>query len=307
MMNPLDQAAAAIAQGAPERLKAATESGEVKRITGQIGTLRQAEVDLSRRFLTLRGELAVHRAGIGEAALDSILQADETPGGPLPGSGELAAAITEGEVLTSAIDAARGRRRDALKDRPAAIARALRRGELAKVNAEAAAHGRKAAKALQALEELEGCRYVPAGLAAAGAVIDGFDGLLPRSAIYQAQVGALEAEAVQAEGARIRDAGTLTGRSREDMIRAALEVAPETIGPSIPDLLGWLDSAEPEALERLRRMPGVIESGESLFFHLVYSGGQVDPARSRIIIPAVDHREAGELNVRPIRPVHEPV
>lgn len=304
--TPIDDTAAEVARGSAARLEAAKESPAVVKITETIGTLRQAEIDLSGQYLTLLAELPDHRQAAGEGVLDTVLSRDNESDDTVPGSDSLANVNAEGEVLIAGIDAARNRRREALGDRSGAIAQALRKGELETVKAEATEHGRKVRKALETLEKLEGARYISAGhsMTGQGVHIDDYTGMIPRSVIIGAQVSALEGEVAQAQAVRIRDAGTLTGRSRDAIIQAVLDVPVDMIGPSIPDLIVWLDAAEPEVLDRLKRLQGGLsDGGVDLFYYLIFDGGKIDPARSRIIIPAADHAEARALNVRPLDPV----
>lgn len=290
MRNPIDQAQQETIEGRTARMEAAKADPKMEKNMGEIATLRRAEIGLSEQLLNLHEQLAEFRAGIGDRVVDNLLSG--TPG-EIDDTAKLEA---QAAPIIAGIDTARDRCRKALEARSGILVSVLRGGELQELQGQANAHQKKVGVALRRLEKLEGCRFVSVGVMAvsAQAVVDSYEGMIPLSNIYQARLEILTREADNQVGVKPRDSGNLTARDRDNLIQQVLDLDAETIGPSIPDVLAWLDTAETPQIERRDLIPAGVRGHDSpLFYFMEYAGGKVDRTKSRVVLPALDTDAAG--------------
>lgn len=302
MRSPIDKVQQEVLEGRGGRMEAEAEHPTMTRNLEEIGRLQSAEIDLSRQLLDLREQLAEFRTGIGDKVVDGLLSGEP---GEIDDDAKLKA---QAASIVAGIDVARGRRRQALEVRLGLLVEALRGGELQELQAEADAHREKSKAAMKRLEKIEGAKFIPAGVVAmsAGAVVDSWEGMIPTSELYRVRIGVLEREIDHVVGNKSQESGNLTARDRDALLQLVMDVDPMIIGPSVPDVLAWLDSNEPAQLERRDRIPSNVTYGDMrLFYHLIYSDGKVSLVESRIIVPALDQVEAAQFRID-VRAVEEP-
>ena len=269
-----------------------SESKREARALEQVDKLMQVERRLSARDRELAIELQAAIADAGSAALAAELESltepaatepaeptTSTTSGPSPPADATATIRASIAATAAAIDRAREARHDAILA-VWKVQAADRRRQAKKVAGDLQKRQDRTSQLLTALQEHEGCAYVPASYAAlagvaGGAMVAG-QIALPMSQTLAAEHARLEAEAQELETRRVHPTGQLTATSVDDLVRA-LYADPVRMAPREDDVRAWAERARQAVLQATRTANG------NFAFTLTWSScGTIDEAASTV-------------------------
>lgn len=262
----------------------AAAAAEVERIFA-------AEHELSRRRDTLTAALPELRADAGAAALATALDGAEPP------------AVDAVTTLTAQIDAtdyaltaARTRRLEAVRALWQAGARQLRE-QAATLRREADERQKRTDELLAALAEHEGVSYAPAQPIAPppGTCVSPVTiwTAAPKTALLRLEADGLDGQAAALESRQPVAAGSVSGESAGALL-AQLHQDPLRLDPLPHEVTAWVQTAVARELASARRhnprLATFVPATSPNRLDLVWSGGQINAARSRVepIPPAPD-------------------
>ena len=203
--------------------------------------------------------------------------------------GTLTRLRAEADACDAAIVEARRQRVDAIRDVWLAEAADLR-VEAKGLEDEASTRDTKTARLLKALEDWEGCHYVPEPPPEVGMHGDLGGGApavvyvrIPQTQGLRHQAELLRSEADALEARKVVTAGSLPASDRDEVLLLVGGWDPMKLGPSLIAVEDWLQENEPPALERLARLPAPAVALEApLSYTLAWQAGEIDARRSRI-------------------------
>jgi hypothetical protein len=277
-------AAATTAPPAADPIEAARE---------EVGRLHRAELDLSDQRMALAASLGSLEAEAGVATLDTFLAGAGTGADT---TRRLLAARAEVDALDAAIAEARSRRRDAIRAAWLAEAAPLREQAVAH-RAEADAREPRTRELLAALLEHEGIEYAPARPGMGSLPLGDQAGGAPHVVIrrigrtdsLRLRANDLEAQAAAVEAREVQDRGAISGNSAEAIIAQIRAWEPMKLALPLPAAAEWATQAEAQQRARLARLaPHHVGYGGEPLLELVWAGDDVDNARSRAGVPALD-------------------
>jgi hypothetical protein len=291
---------------------AVSESKREVRALAQAQKLLQVERRLVARQLELGSDLEAAAADAGDAALAQALDAFDPPAAGQPAADTPTALPADAAVaIRASIDAtglAIDRAREARHDAILAVWKAQaadRRRQAKKVASDLEKHQKRTSQLLTALQEHEGCAYVPASYAAlagvaGGAMVAG-QIALPMSQTLAAEYARLEAEAQELETRRVHPTGQLTATSVDALVDALYADAMR-MAPREDRVRAWAERAR-EALLKVTRTVG----GHFAYTLTWSSPGVVDEAAStaRRIDHEIAHAERDRAQLAQARAVDE--
>ena len=193
----------------------------------------------------------------------------------------------ESDACDAAIAEARRRRLEAVRDVWLAEASDLR--EQAKgIEAEASTRDTKTARLLKALEDWEGCRYVPEPppeIGVSGGLAGGAPTVVhiptPRTAILRSDAERLKAEAAVLDKRDVVKAASISTNDRDEVLLLVGGWDPMQLAPTLIGVEEWLQQNEPAALDRRDRRFSR-ENPPPISYTLIWQDGEIDVQRSRI-------------------------
>lgn len=249
----------------------------------EVGRLREAELALERELQAKRQELAHARDTASDAVLAQAL-GKRSGGAAVSHVVEIERSVAAlAEATLVAIARARERRVEAIRAVWQAEADELRQ-QAADLRAEAERREARTRQLLDELREHEGCDYVPAYhvLEYARGYADPVPITIPRSESLRNQAAALERRADEVARRLVQDAGMITAASRDELLQRIEALDPFQLGPALHEVEAWVAGEEPAVLARLERLSSEHRERARLEYRLVWRGGRVSQAESRI-------------------------
>jgi hypothetical protein len=265
----------------------------VEAAKAEVERLHRAELDLSDKRMALAASLGSLEAEAGVATLDTFLAGEGTGADT---TRRLLAARAEVDALDAAIAEARTRRRGAIRAVWLAEAAAIRE-QAAPLRAEADAREPRTRELLAALLEHEGIDYAPArpgmGSLPLGDQVGGAPHVvirrIGRTDSLRIRANDLEAQAAAVEAREMQDRGAISGNSAEAIIDQIRAWDPMKLALPLPAAAEWATQAEATQRARLAHLqPHHVGYGGEPLLELVWAGDDVDNARSRAGVPALD-------------------
>jgi len=224
-----------------------------------------AEVDLSLKRIALSARIPVLVSTAGAAFL-------EGEAGTSGAANALDSSRSEMAMIDAALEVARNKRREALRQINVAEATKMR-AEAARLRKKAEQHGQVTARLLAELQAHEGCDYVPYKPYVDPTGGDTVTYRIPTSASLEHQASGLEGKAEAKERQALRDWGELQGSfSPDELVENIVQLGPLMLGPSLVELHDWARSTlEGTSKERLR-------------CRISWGNGEFAPTRSEAVL-----------------------
>lgn len=248
----------------------------------------ETEFDLSRKRLQMAADLQAVKDSAGAAALEKLMTGDAIS----PIARRIGDSQEQLSLMDAAIRVSRQKRVEAVHKEYAAEAEALRKQARAK-RAEADRRQARTDKLLEALEEFEGVTYAPASPnPPTPALVEGrVTGLgadtvirkVSQTAWLQLEAQDLEMSARGREAQRVRNGGTVSGDSIEELVSAIEDLGVEVLGPPIVNVAEWIGSGVAQDAERKRahyRTTGAPGADGVIVFEVSFKDGKIDHTNS---------------------------
>lgn len=244
--------------------------------------LWQHELSLCDDYLEIDAHIVDVKLRRASAVLDARLA-----GKPDPKKDELTSIRARLEVLVSAIDEARRRRRQAIEVYQGREAEDLRRQADDK-RTDAAAVLQKTEALRAELLEHEGVEYVvrtaePQPSGEDGRVAHIVIQLMPRSWTLEQEALMLDAQANEAARREVTDHGVLEAADSGGMIEAVRALSPVVLGPTLIAAAEWARTAYTGQLERDK-----VHKHFAIRLELRWRNGEIDALASRAYVPMLD-------------------